>query len=341
MARRSLLSYLPGHEGEVQQALVNADYNFTELYRAAVGVPQGRLTLAANTPVMTASVSGATTVRYTPYCGQSIPIFDGSSSFSMMDFGGELSQLTTDTTKSPAAVAANGLYDMFVWMDVDGTMRCTRGPAWTSASVRSAGTALQRINGILVNAVAITNGPGQYQGTYVGTIAALGGGPTISFQYGTPASGGGQALLNVWNMYNRITVQTRVTDTIAPYAYTTATVRTAGGSSSNLIRYLIGVAEDAPMFYYQQNVTTAAAAGATCQISIGDDSTTAFELGGTYFAAQAIIAATGTLDVAYGKGSNEVLLGQHVAYALELGDGVNANTFNVGSAGSLAGILRM
>ena len=119
----------------------------------------------------------------------------------MMDLGGELSQLTTDVTKSPAAVVANGLYDMFVWND-NGTMRCTRGPVWTNATTRSAGTALQRIQGMLVNSVAITNGPGQYQGTYVGTIAALGAGPTISFQYGTAASGGGQSLLNVWNMYN-------------------------------------------------------------------------------------------------------------------------------------------
>jgi hypothetical protein len=194
---------------------------------------------------------------------------------------------------------------------------------------------------MLVNSVAITNGPGQYQGTYVGTVAAIGAGPTISFQYGTAASGGGQSLLNVWNMYNRVTVQTRVTDTIAPYTYTTATVRVAGGSASNLIRYVIGVAEEPPAFYYQQNVTTAASAGATCQVSIGDDSLIAFELGGTYFQAQAAIAATGTLDVMYTKSGVEPLVGQHAAYALELGDGANANTFNVGSAGSLAGILRM
>jgi hypothetical protein len=65
---------------------------------------------------------------------------------------------------------------------------------------------------------------------------------------------------------------------------------------------------------------------------------TTFELGGTCFQAQ---AATGTMDAVYTKGGTELFLGRFTAFALELGDGVNANTFNVGSAGSLAGILRM
>ena len=35
----------------------------------------------------------------------------------MHDIGGELSQALSDTTKSPAAAAANSLYDVFVWND--------------------------------------------------------------------------------------------------------------------------------------------------------------------------------------------------------------------------------
>jgi hypothetical protein len=288
---------------------------------------------------MTATVSGATNTYYTPYTGQLCPVYNGTS-FDMIDIGRELVNVTTDVVTNPAAVVTSGVYDLFVWLN-NGVPTLSRGPAWTTATARSAGTALTRIRGILVNSVAVANGPAQYQGTYVGTMAALGGAPTISFQYGTPASGGGQALLNLWNMYNRVTVQTRVTDTQVPYTYTTAVVRQAGGSASNLIRYIIGVAEEPPTFYYQQNVTTAAAAGATCQVSIGDNVSSAFELGGTYFASQAASAVTGTLDVAYVKGGAEPFLGQQTAYAVELGDGLNANTFNVGSAGSLAGIIRM
>lgn len=336
MARRVLATYLPGHEGEVQQAFANADANFQELYRGTTDTPQGRLTLASGIPVMTASVAGATNIIYTPYSGQSCPVYDGSQ-FSMLDFGGELSQLTTDNTKSPAAVGATSVYDMFVWND-NGIMRCTRGPAWTSATARS--LALTRLQGILVNSAAITNGPAQYRGTYVGTISSNAS-STVDFILGTAASGGGAAVLNVWNYYNRHQVITRVTDNATAYTYTTATVRQANGSAGNQITYTIGVAEDAPMFYYQQTVTTAALAGATAQVSIGDDSTTVMELGGSYFVAQAAVAATGTMDVVYTKGMAEPIAGLHFAAALEKGDGANANTFNVNTLGELSGILWM
>jgi hypothetical protein len=339
MVRIPLQSFLPGHEGEVQQALANADQNFQEMYKIVNDIPQGRLTLASGIPVMTATVAQATNIYYTPYIGQGVPIFDGAN-FVMTDIGGQLVNVTTDATTNPAAVVISSVYDLFVWLN-NGVPTLSRGPAWTSNTVRSAGTALTRVRGLLVNNVAITNGPAQYQGTYVGTFTSNGGTPTVTMQFGATAAGGGKALLNLWNAYNRVTMQTRVTDTSAPYTYTTATVRAAGGSVNNAIAYTIGLAEEPPTFYYQQNVTTAVAAGATAQVSIGDDSNTVFELGGTYFAAQAAIAATGTLDVVYTKGQTETIIGSHTAYALELGDGVNANTFNVGSAGELSGIIRL
>jgi hypothetical protein len=340
MARISIsLSASNSDMSAVRQAIEQADLNFKDLYSDIIDTPQGRLTLVSGVPVMVSSVTAATSIYYTPYTGMNVPVYNGSN-FDMIDIGAELVNVTTDATTNPAAVVASGVYDLFVWLN-NGVPTLSRGPAWTSATARSAGTALTRVRGTLVNNVAITNGPPQYQGTYVGTFSANGGAANVTMQWGTVASGGGKAILNLWNMYNRITAQTRVTDSIAPYTYTLAVVRQAGGSVNNAIQYTIGMPEDCPTFYYQQNVTTAVAAGATAQISIGDNSTTAFELGGTYFAAQAAIAATGTMDVVYTKGMLETLIGQQNAYALELGDGVNANTFNVGSAGELSGILRM
>jgi hypothetical protein len=88
---------------------------------------------------MTATVSGATTVYYTPCEGQLAPIYDGAA-FVMVDTAGELSQATTDTTKSPAAVGTFGsatnvpaLYDKFAWLD-SATPRCTRGPGWLNSA---------------------------------------------------------------------------------------------------------------------------------------------------------------------------------------------------------------
>lgn len=95
---------------------------------SAPSAPQGRLTLQTGVPVMVTTQSAKTTVYYTPYQGQYVPLYDGSV-FAMTSTGGELSQATTDTTKSPAAVAAESCYDVFVWTD-GGTIRATRGPAW-------------------------------------------------------------------------------------------------------------------------------------------------------------------------------------------------------------------
>lgn len=97
------------------------------------GVPGGRLTLSSGVPVMTSTVSGATTIYYTPYLHQFVPLYDGTD-WKMFDVGGELSQTTSDSTKSPAAVVQYALYDLFLWVD-SGTYRCTRGPAWTYSSV--------------------------------------------------------------------------------------------------------------------------------------------------------------------------------------------------------------
>lgn len=93
--------------------------------------PGGRLTLTSNTPIMTADALSQTTIYYTPYIGAYIPLYDGQT-FLPYEFA-QLSQTTTDTTKSPAAVVSEACYDMFVWNDA-GTLRCTRGPAWALAS---------------------------------------------------------------------------------------------------------------------------------------------------------------------------------------------------------------
>lgn len=324
--------------GPSDPALTQMNLNIVSANDAPGGIgtigilPQGRVTLTSGAPVMTASASGATAVLYTPHRGALVPIWNGTQFITYMF--SETSQLLTDATKSPAAAAVSSVYDMFVWNDA-GQIRCTRGPVWTNTTTRSAGTALTLLQGILTNSVAITNGPAQYQGTYVGTVATNAAG-TVDWTLGTSASGGGAAKLMVWNYYNRIMMQTRVTDTATAYTYTTATIRQANNSTGNQINYVCGVVEDAPNFSYQQIVTTAAAAGATGQMSIGDDSVTAFEIPGSYVYSNAAAAVTSSATATYLKGMGEPMLGVHYAAALEKGDGTNANTFNVGTAGELS-----
>lgn len=96
--------------------------------------PQGRLTLSSGVPVMTSDVSGATTVYYTPYVGNICPTYNGAADLIATNNNfTELNQTLADTTKSPAATTQDTCYDYFFWNDA-GTMRCTRGLAWSYAS---------------------------------------------------------------------------------------------------------------------------------------------------------------------------------------------------------------
>ena len=233
--------------------------------------PQGRLTLQTATPVMTTVQVSKTTMFYTPYVGNLVPLYDGTK-FTMTSIGAEISSVTTDTTKNPAAVGALQVLDYFVWNDA-GTIRLSHGPAWTNDTTRSAGTALVRVNGIYLNNAAITNGPAAQRGTYVGTARS-----DIASQFdwflGTKAANGSPGYFSVWNCYNRVTVSSIVSDTTDSWTYTTAIWRPANGSLDMNVSYVSGLAEDAFSAVY--NAIAVGSVGQIASSGIGYDSTTTF-----------------------------------------------------------------
>jgi hypothetical protein len=204
------------------------------------GAPQGRLTLQSATPVMTTTQSAKTTIYYSPYIGNQIGLFDGTN-FVMTTFI-ELSVATTDTTKNPAAIGANKVNDWFVWNDA-GTIRLGHGPDWTSDTVRSAGTALVRVNGIWLNNASITNGPAAQRGIYVGTTRSNAS-SQLNWTLGTSASGGGAAVMAVWNAYNRVNCSTVVKDNNDSWTCPASTNRSFDNSNGNRVSLVVGLQED-------------------------------------------------------------------------------------------------
>jgi hypothetical protein len=239
--------------------------------------PQGRLTLASGTPVMTANQASATAIYYTPYNGNQIPIYDGVSAFSATTFA-ELSNNTTQSSvgnAGPAAVTTNKNYDLFVWSN-GGTPTLTRGGAWNSDTARSSVTEndLQRINGVWTNKNAITNGPGANRGTYVGTVRSDGS-SQINWVVGGVAVNGTAAVLGVWNAFNRVSARGFVGDSTSAWSYSTGTVRPANNSTTMRVSFVQGLQED--FFWAQYKIvegTTSAANGAGA--GVGLNSTTAF-----------------------------------------------------------------
>jgi hypothetical protein len=231
--------------------------------------PQGRLYVVSNTPVQTSSITGNGTVFYGPYDGGNvIPLYDGTT-FNPTIFA-EVSQVVTDTTKSPAAAAASNNYDMFAWLD-GSTFRVTRGPAWTNATTRA--TALTNVNGIWLNAGAITNGPAASRGTYVGTIRTRAADGLIDYSLGGAALGGTPGFIGVWNAYNRVPVACVVEDTLVNNTSTAGVLEALNHSNNNRVNYVIGLAED--VVEARVNASVAAGTGGSGGVAIGHDSISA------------------------------------------------------------------
>lgn len=228
--------------------------------------PQGRLTLASGTPVMTAAAVNASTVYYTPYHGAWFPLSDGTFVTHAL-LSDDLVCSILDGTKSPAPAAPNSVYDLFVWNDA-GTPRLSRGPAWTNDITRPAGSSLQRLAGLCVNALDIVNGPLAKKGVWVGTIGtnAIG---LIDMKFGGSAVGGSPGVLGLWNAYNRIEASVFIADTTDNWTYNGNNVwRVANNSLNNSVTYVCGAVEDAVRANYMAIISTGTSAKGAAAIGV-------------------------------------------------------------------------
>jgi hypothetical protein len=263
---------------------------------------------------MTTTQSAKTTIFYTPHVGNQIGLYDGTNMVSTAF--AELSNVTTASSTGkagPAAVAASSCYDLFVWNDA-GTVRLTRGPAWTNDTTRSAGTALVRQNGIWLNNATITNGPAASRGTYVGTVRSNAS-SQIDWIFGTVAAGGGMASFNVWNAYNRVDVATYVGTDTGSWTFNTGAVYqfAEGNSTTFRVNYVAGQPEEAIFATYTAQGYPPSA-GISLRFGIGYDSNALVSAN-----AQTVDANGGGLSVV---AALPVLLGVHFVAALEQCNGV-------------------
>jgi hypothetical protein len=288
--------------------------------------PQGRLTLTTAVPVLAADVTAATTIYYTPYVGNVVPIYDGTNMVPTVF--SELS-LALDLTAAHTGYHQSGkLFDLFVVNDA-GTIRLASGPAWTNDTTRA--ETLSQINGILVSDASIVLRFGSASGntitytkraTYVGTFRASADGQT-QMKFGTVAAGGGEAWFGLWNMYQRREMAARLQDNNGTWTYTTAAWRAADNSTTFRISMVRGQDEDGVFATYGNRVGPTAS-NAFGFIGIGLDSTTVLST----LANQAITVG----NAGQGVSVSSIFaglpgLGFHYLQALEQGDGTNANNF--------------
>ncbi len=289
-------------------------------------IPQFRLTLQTDVPVMVTSQASKTTLYLTPYGGSNAPFYNGTT-WSVKAFA-ELSCLTTDTTKNPAAIGANKLNDWFYWDD-GGTIRLGHGPDWTNDTTRS--LALTKVGGVLMNASAITNGPAASRGVYVGTTRSDAS-SQLNWVLGGSASGGSPALLNVWNMYNRFDVAARVEDTFTSTTFAAGTAP-FNGSTNNRVSYVVGLAEDPVSAVGSGYIVPPSSAQAG--IGQGFDSTSVNSALG-----QVAYSSGGTVGFGLTSTGSFNVIGFHYIQALQTSTAAGANAYGSGvGLGINAGLI--
>ena len=297
--------------------------------------PQGRLTLTSNTPVMTADATAQTSVYYTPYQGNIVPIYDGANMQSYT-FGQLTMALNTSNQLSTK------LYDLFAFLN-SSVVTIGAGPAWSSSTFRGTGsntTEYQQIDGLWVNANTITlkNGSTSYssipvgQATYLGTVYMTANGQTgMAFQPAS-ASLGTNNILGLYNAYNRVTISSRSIDSTTSWPYSTATVRPANGSTSNRISWVDGLQQSFVRAEYQ--VQAACSSGDASFVYIGLDSTAT---------PQSSVSGEAVSLTASLRTASDIppQLGFHYVQALENTSGGSGVTFYGGRTMNMKAVLEM
>lgn len=185
------------------------------------GICQGRLTLESGVPVSTSDQTAKTNVYFTPYLGNCIGLYDGTS-WKLHTFTEKTLALGTLTSGLP--------YDVFIY-DNAGTLTLDTPTAWTNGTTRA--TALTTQDGVYVKTGATTR---RYLGTFYTTSTTT-----------TEDSGGGVTTVTggkrfLWNLYNQVERHIAVHDTTNSWTYNSATLRSFNNSTGNRVEYIAGIA---------------------------------------------------------------------------------------------------
>jgi hypothetical protein len=245
------------------------------------GICDGRLTLTTAVPVTVSDVTAATTLYFTPYKGNRIALFDGTS-WKVLTF--------TEKSLDISALVANTNYD--VWAFNNSGSVTLEATAWASDTARATAITLQ--NGVYVKSGSTTR---RYLGTIriTGTTGQCEDSVTKRF---------------VWNYHHRVPRSFVVVDNTATWVYASTTWRAANNSTSNRIQFVKGLSEDIVWATLQDRADTGGA-GNIAGISFGYDSTTVIDTQGGYSGNASVVNAP---SVAYSK---VITLGYHYIQALE------------------------
>jgi hypothetical protein len=166
----------------------------------------GRLTLETGVAISTTDQVDKITLYFTPYQGNQIGLYNGSSAWTTISFA--------ELSLNISAFTASKPYDIWVYNNAGtATLDST---VWTSGTARATALVLQ--DGVYVKSAATTR-------RYVGTIY-MDAASKCQLTFGmTPAAGGSAPKCYVYNYYNRILMNFMSLDNTNSWSYSTAVWR--------------------------------------------------------------------------------------------------------------------
>lgn len=175
-------------------------------------VCQGRLTLESGVPVSTSNQTAKTNVYFTPYLGNAITLYDGTS-WKLYTFTERTLALGTLTSGLP--------YDVFIYNN-SGTLTL-EATAWTNGTTRATAITLQ--DGVYVKSGSTTR---RYLGTFY-TTATTTTEDSLTKRF-------------LWNFYNQVPRRVYVQDGTDSWTYGSAAWRQANNSTANQVAVINGLA---------------------------------------------------------------------------------------------------
>jgi hypothetical protein len=265
----------------------------------------GRLTLQSGVPISTTDQTSKSILYFTPYNGDKISLYNGSSwaTYTFTERSVTLGTLTNNTN-----------YDVFIYNN-SGTL-VLELTAWLNDTTRN--TSITMTNGVYLKTGALTR-------RYLGTIRTT----------STTTTEDSASKRFVWNYNNRINCRMFKQYAASSWTYATAnTYRYLGNNSANSLAFVNGIMED-NIFVMASAVSSGS--GIQRELAIGFDSewsTSSAGNGTSEYQATGVQAEAS--NESYQSFANRIPgLGYHVAYALELQNSTTTVTYYGGTGSGI------
>lgn len=284
----------PGY-GASGTAYMGNDNSGPPSFRPINLVPNGRLTLQSNTPIMTTTQASKTTIYYDCSNGGTVPVWNGTVDFMLAVTSCQISDVLA--ASGAGVTNAAGIFDEWA-VNVAGVLTLCHatngsGGGWasdTGGSNTARGTGYSQLNytfrpyvtnqNALLNCYNGTNNLGSIlasQATHLGTFATdASTAGSVTWQYGASGATPTAAIFNLWNRYQRVNnAYTLFGSTTASWTYATASWREANAFTTFAVTYTVGDVIDGIDVQYQA-LGSSSVITTTCIAGIGVDSIAAF-----------------------------------------------------------------